>query len=724
METKVAVQEQKIFESKEEQAKSKLAASRFTADGFQNFALKLGVAAKGAECSADNAISLGDYKFNLVTRNRLLLEAAYRGSWIVGRVVNCVAEDMTRAGVTITTNEGAEDVQDFKASMSRLQLWQSLHDGIAWGRLYGGAIGVLQIDGQRLDTPLNVESIQKGQFQGIVTYDRWQINPDLGRVIKRGPNMGLPEFYQLVLGSVGYTPEWGMDDIKKAAQGGSTVTVHHSRCIRLGGIKLPYLQAITEMMWDESVLERLWDRLIEFDTASAAAGGLIQRANLRTIGVDGLREILAAGGKAQEALVEQFQYMRKFQSSEGITLIDKNDVFDTHQYSFSGLSDVLLQKGQELSGASEIPLVRLFGQSPAGLSATGESDLRNYYDSVNAKQESQLRNPLETIIKVAWASLTGKPAPKDLTFVFTPLWQMSATDKSTIATNTTNSIISAHDSGLVKSETAMKELKQASSETGLFTNITDEEIKEAEESADQPPMPDVSKPDAEDPAEKVAAASKDSAWMKIKRWVTRDDWQESKHPRKKDGEFGKGGSSASSKKSESSGEKGSLSNPEQSENGASKINEQDKDDAINYLTSRVPEEKYDAFMDKLDEAFESAKIGNVNAEEASKIKKSHNFTFETDPDNELMNGKKKNARGKEVKDPSIVIKFGGDFYALDGQHRLNKAIKSGDMANVAIVDGEFMKKFGITEKSFEGKKSFDADVDHHKKIADWVKKNG
>ena len=69
------------------------------------------------------------------------------------------------------------------------------------------------------------------------------------------------------------------------------VRVHHSRCARLGGNKLPFFQAITEMMWDESVLERLWDRLIEFDTATSSAGSLILRANLRTVGVKGLREI-------------------------------------------------------------------------------------------------------------------------------------------------------------------------------------------------------------------------------------------------------------------------------------------------------------------------------------------------------------------------------------------------------------------------------------------------
>lgn len=42
-----------------------------TVDGFDNFISRLGL-------NNDNALSAGTYEFNLVTRNRILLEAAYR----------------------------------------------------------------------------------------------------------------------------------------------------------------------------------------------------------------------------------------------------------------------------------------------------------------------------------------------------------------------------------------------------------------------------------------------------------------------------------------------------------------------------------------------------------------------------------------------------------------------------------------------------------------------
>lgn len=453
--------ENKIFETTD-----KKGVTAETTDGFDNFVSRLGL-------NNNNTLSAGLYIFNLMTRNRIQLEAAYRGSWVVGQVVDCVAEDMTRSGINVTTNEEEQDIKELQSGMSRLAIWSSLCDLIKWGRLYGGSIAVLQIEGQDLSTPLNLETIAKGQFQGLVVYDRWQLNPDLVRIIQHGPDMGLPEYYDIVTTSTSAQPT--------APSAVGAIRVHHSRIIRNIGIKLPFFQAITEMMWGESVLERLWDRLISFDSVTMNTANLIERANNRTIGIEGYREIIAAGGKAQQALEKQFEVMREFQTNEGMTVMDKNDEFQTTNYTFAGLPDVILQFGQQLSGASQIPLVRLFGQSPAGLNSTGESDLRMYYDSINAKQEAGLRRGVNLLIHVMWRSFFGRAAPKDIEFTFTPLWQMSAIDRATVGKSNAETILGAHSEGVIDRATAMKELRQSSGDTGLFSNISDEQIEEAEE---------------------------------------------------------------------------------------------------------------------------------------------------------------------------------------------------------------------------------------------------
>jgi uncharacterized protein len=496
---KIKINAMDVF--REQDRASKGIVRAMTEDGYDNFLSRIGLV-------NDNTLSAGTYEFNYVTRNRILLEAAYRGSWIVGAVIDSVAEDMTRAGVDITTSKD-EQLKQVKRGMVRLQIWQSIRTLIKWGRFYGGALGVIQIKGQDLSTPLDLDTISKGQFEGIVVFDRWQLNPVMTPVLNSGPDMGLPKYYEIVSNPQSYDP------LVNPATG--VQRVHHSRCIRYTGIDLPFYQAITEMMWGESILERLWDRLISFDNATMSSAQLIDRANLRTVGIEGLREIIAAGGEAQKGLEAHFEMMRQMAVNEGLTLLDKNDTFASTAYSFAGLSDMMLQFGQQLSGASGIPLVRLFGQSPAGLNATGESDIRMYYDNINAQQEAKLRPGFEVLLKVLWRSTTGEAADDDMEFTFAPLWQMDATDKANNAKTNTETIIGAHEASLVPTATAMKELKSISGDTGLFSNITDEDIEAAEN--EEPPMPDEVPGEAEPPAPGQGKNTGEPGATKIKKPV-------------------------------------------------------------------------------------------------------------------------------------------------------------------------------------------------------------
>lgn len=188
-------------------------------------------------------------------------------------------------------------------------------------------------------------------------------------------------------------------------------------------------------------------------------------------------------------LVKQIDMIRKFQSNEGMTLMDAKDKFEAHQYSFSGLSDVILQLGQQISGALQIPLVRLFGQSPQGMSATGESDLRMYYDNIRQQQEARLRHGIEPLYELLYRSTFGRPAPAQFAISFKPLWQMSDDQSATVTNTLTTAIVGAYEAQIIDRGTAMRELKQIAGITGAYSNITDEAIKEAD--SDPAPSPEM-----------------------------------------------------------------------------------------------------------------------------------------------------------------------------------------------------------------------------------------
>lgn len=439
-----------------------------TSDSFVNFGARLGF---GAGSQQDGAQFQVDY----LSRNPYNLEAAYRSNWLCGKVVDAYAQDMTRAGVELQSDEvSPDDIEKLHKALERMRIWSEITDAIRWGRLYGGCVAVLLVDGQKLDTPLRLDTVARGQFKGIVALDRWQVNPSLHDLVTEfGPNLGKPKFY----------------NVNAAAKALVGEKIHYSRVVRIDGLDLPFRQSLTENGWGQSVLERLWDRVVAFDSTSEGAAQLVYKAHLRTMKVKGLRDIIAMGGKAFEGLIAQMNMIRQYQSNEGLTLLDDTDTFETHSYTFAGLDNLLLQFGQQLSGATGIPLVRLFGQSPAGLNSTGESDLRTYYDNVAQEQDQKLRPGLGVILELVHRSELGRPLPEGFGFEFVPLWQMTEEQKANVLEKTTNAICGAYNDGVTSWSCALKELRQAARKTGVFTNISDEDIDEAD--ANPPPRGEV-----------------------------------------------------------------------------------------------------------------------------------------------------------------------------------------------------------------------------------------
>lgn len=430
----------------------------FVGDSFANFSAAVGI-------GAGNQSNGSGYTFSPISRIRLQMEYAYRSSWVVGRAVDCVAQDMTREGVTINSDLKPDALQKLDKEMARLGVWRQLCDTIKWSRLYGGALAFFMIDGQDPATPLRVETIGRGQFRGLLPMDRWIVNPSLSNLVEEyGPDFGQPVYYDTVPDTM------GMPRMK----------IHHSRVIRLEGLPQPYWQRIAENLWGISILERLWDRLVAFDSTTQGVAQLVYKAHLRTYKVEGLREIISMGGDALKGLAAQINMIRRFQSNEGLTLMDAKDEFETHAYAFSGLDQVLLQFGQQLCGALEIPAVRLFGESPAGFNS-GDSDLRNYYDTIKTAQATTLAPGVEKLYRLGYLSTFGKEPPEQFEIDFKPLWQLSDEQKAAVANTTTAAIVAAYSAQIISRATALKELESSSRETGIWTNITDDEIKEAEQ---------------------------------------------------------------------------------------------------------------------------------------------------------------------------------------------------------------------------------------------------
>jgi phage-related protein (TIGR01555 family) len=326
----------------------------------------------------------------------------------------------------------------------------------------------------------------------LLPLDRWLVDPSLTDLVtdQRSLDYGKPKFYT----TVGDTPL------------PPSTRIHHTRFIRFDGVKLPYYQRLSENLWDMSVLEPLWDRLMSFDMTTASTAQLVNRASVRKLFIEKWKETVGTGGDMLAAQLQAIDFLRFYQQNEGISILDANDRLESDVYSFTGLDAVLIQMGQQISGALGIPLVRLFGQSPVGLNSTGESDIRNYYDMIKSQQERKFRRPVDNLIEVVAKSL-GIKIPNGFSWFFNPLWQLQEIEKVQISSGVTQQVLQAFEAGVVTDQALIfKELKQQSHRTGVWTNITDEMIDQAENA---PPLspPGVGTPGASGPGGEPPAPS-------------------------------------------------------------------------------------------------------------------------------------------------------------------------------------------------------------------------
>jgi hypothetical protein len=80
-----------------------------------------------------------------------------------------------------------------------------------------------------------------------------------------------------------------------------------------------------------------------------------------------------------------------------------------------------------------------------------------------------------------YLSIIGNAVPSDFDFEFCPLWQMDQTEKATIAKSVSDSITETFNAGIINQKIALKELLQSSKDTGIYSNITEEDIENAAE---------------------------------------------------------------------------------------------------------------------------------------------------------------------------------------------------------------------------------------------------
>ena len=428
-----------------------------------------------ARTGVDHLINNNEYVVTRLTQNFPLMDRLYRGDWIAGRIINTIPEDMTKNWYEVTGGVEPEQKGKLRAVERKTHLQAKILEGLRWGRLYGGAAGIIVIKGQEdmLEEPLDLDTVTVGSFRGLIIADRWNgVYPSTELVEDLDdPDFGLPEYYIFAQSDT------------ELDQG---VRVHHSRVLRFEGRDLPYIERVSEQYWGMSEMEHVFEELNKRNAVSANIAQLIFIAHLRVLKIEDLGQALAmADEQSQRDLYATIQAQNMLMNNFSMQVLSQGDDFQTFQYSFSGLSDVYEQFMMDLSGAAEIPATKLFGRAPQGMNATGEGDLRNYYDTVKQAQERLLRPILEKLLPVLAMSTWGA-IPDDMDIEFNPIRDTSDEERASLIQQSSGAIIQAFQAGLISQQIALKELRQSGAAYSMWTNISDEDIENADDTISQP----------------------------------------------------------------------------------------------------------------------------------------------------------------------------------------------------------------------------------------------
>lgn len=433
-------------------------------DAFQNNLARLGY-------GTPNVMEGTAYPLTRITNDYELLNSLYRSHWVVRNVVDMIPEDMTKNWIRIVSQLKPEEITKIDRIWRVRRLKAAILHGLKWGRLYGGAVGLIMIEGHDdiLDQPLDYDTIMPGSLKNIMVVDRWtgaypssELVDDVNDV-----EFGLPDYYEINL------------------EHGRALTVHHSRVIRFVGRELPYWEKLAEVNWGASEVEVVFEELKKRDNTSWNIAQLVFLANLRVMKMGDLGQDLAIqDGEMQKDLYNTLQAQNWLMSNMGLYVMDSNDSMETHQYSFAGINDIYQSFMMDLSGACKIPVTKLFGRSPAGMNATGESDMDNYYDTVEQAQESTLSPILDKILPIICVSELGY-IPDDLDYAYNPIQEPNDQEVADLVDKKGNLLNTLFTSGAISQKVVLMELKQMADSTGMFTNITDKQIALASDTTDE-----------------------------------------------------------------------------------------------------------------------------------------------------------------------------------------------------------------------------------------------
>jgi phage-related protein (TIGR01555 family) len=405
------------------------------------------------------------------------LAAIYKSNWLGRKMVDIPAMDAVRKGRDWQAEQ--KQIEAIEAEEKRLGFWNKLLEVKIKARLWGGAALYIGTGDADLMQPLDPESVVKGGIKYLTVLARRDVSAGEISQDVLSEFYGRPAYYEVT-----------------GSSAASMVQIHPSRlAIFIGAPHADNLlsQGLNQG-WGDSVIEAVYSAMKNADATAANIASLVFEANVDVFRIPDFMASLADPAYSQR-LIERFLLAATAKGINRALILDKDEEYDRKTISFAQLPEVMQSFLQMAAGAADIPVTRLLGQSPAGLSATGEADMNNYYDRVSSIQTLEMMPALYRFDECLIRSALGS-RPPEIFYEWAPLKQMTEKEQAEIGKMNAETAEILGRTGIFTSEelrtvvgnqlvesSFYPGLDQAMDETGNDWEKEFEEAKEAEAEA-------------------------------------------------------------------------------------------------------------------------------------------------------------------------------------------------------------------------------------------------
>mgnify|MGYP001358299384 CR=1 FL=1 len=339
------------------------------------------------------------------------LVAAYRTSWLPRKIIDIPALDSCRAWRSWQAKN--PQIEKLEAEETRLGVQGKVLEARKKARLFGGAAIYFDL-GDDASQPLDVEKVKAGGIRFLTVLTPRQLQPGEIETDPLSPLYGRPKDYSVVSGTT------------------AQVKIHPSRLAIFIGNELPDrdIASGASCAWGDSVLTSVLEAVKQADSTSANIASLIFEANVDVVTMEGLMAYVGTPD-GERKVTDRYRIAATGKSINRMLILDGKEKYERKAASFTNLHELMDRFFQNVSGAADIPMTRLFGMSPGGLNSTGEADLRNYYDRIASAQTLEMQPALANLDECLIRSALGT-RDSDIHYVWNPLWQMSEKEKAEI----------------------------------------------------------------------------------------------------------------------------------------------------------------------------------------------------------------------------------------------------------------------------------------------------